>query len=56
MIQIIGQNIPLINFTLTNCLRGATTTVKNNDQEKYVYGSYGIAFDGKDEFLMLLKT
>ena len=37
MIQIIGQNIPLINFTLTNCLRGATTTVKNNDQEKYVY-------------------
>ena len=24
-----------------------TNTVKNNDKEKYVYSSYGIAFNGK---------
>ena len=27
----------LRNFTLKNCLFGATNTVKNNDKEKYVY-------------------
>ena len=30
-----------------NCLFGATSIVKNNDKEKYVYSCYGIAFDGK---------
>ena len=26
---------------------GATTVVKNNDEEKWVYSGYGIAFGGK---------
>ena len=39
---------PLRNFTLKNCLFGATNEVKNNNKEKYVFSGYGIAFDGKD--------
>ena len=39
--------ISLINFTLKNCLFGATNMVKNYDKEKCVYSGYGIAFDGK---------
>ena len=42
--------IPLRNFTLENCLFGATNIVKNSDKEKYVYSGYGIAFDGKGEW------
>ena len=38
---------PLRNFTLKNCLFGATNIVKNNDKEKYVYSGYRIVFDGK---------
>ena len=41
--------IPLRNFTLKNCLFGATNIVKSSDKEKYVYSGYGIAFDGKGE-------
>ena len=37
--------IPLSNFTLKNCLFDTTNLVKDNDNEKYVYGGYGIAFD-----------
>ena len=40
----------LRNFTLTNCLFGATNIVKNGDKEKYVYNGYRIAFDGKCEW------
>ena len=39
--------ISLRNFTLKNCLFGATNVVKDNDKEKYVYSGYGIVFDGK---------
>ena len=40
---------PLRNFILINCLFGATNLVKKGDKEKYVYSSYEITFDGKDE-------
>ena len=36
---------PTNNFKFKNCLFGATTIVKNNDKEKYVYNRYGITFD-----------
>ena len=39
--------IPLRNFTLKNCLFGATNVVKNSDREKYVHSGYRIAFEGK---------
>ena len=39
-------NNPLKNFTLKNCLFGATNIVKNSDKAKWVYSGYGIAFDG----------
>ena len=39
--------IQLRNFIIKNCLFRATSIVKNNDKEKYVYSGYGIAFDGK---------
>ena len=38
---------PLRNFTLKNCMFGATNLVKNNDKEKHVHSSYAIAFEGK---------
>ena len=41
---------PLRNFTLKDCLFGATNIVKNSDKEKYVYNGYGMAFDGKGEW------
>ena len=34
-------------FTLKKCLFGATTTIKNCVEEKYVYSDYEIAFDGE---------
>ena len=40
----------LRNFTLKNCLFGATSIVKNIDKEKYVYSGYGIVFDGNGEW------
>ena len=40
---------PLNNFTLKNCLLGATNRVKNNNKEKCVYSGYGISFDGTGE-------
>ena len=36
------------NFKFKNSLFGATTIVKNNDKEKYVYSGYGITFNGTD--------
>ena len=42
--------VQLRNFTIKNCLFGATSIVKNSDKEKYVYIGYGIAFDGKDKW------
>ena len=36
---------PTNNFKFKNCLFRATTIVKNNDKEKYVYNRYGITFD-----------
>ena len=41
------QKIPLKNFTLKNCLFGATNIAKSSDKESFVYSAYGIAFDGK---------
>ena len=39
---------PIRNFTLKNCLLGATNIVKNIDIEKHVYSGYETEFDGKD--------
>ena len=36
----------LNNFTLRNCLFGATNMAKNSARCKYVYTDYGIAFGG----------
>ena len=36
---------PSNNFKFQNCLFGATNTVENNDQEKYVCSGYIITFD-----------
>ena len=36
---------PLNNFTLKNCLSGATNIAKNGDESKYVYSGYVITFD-----------
>ena len=38
--------IPLKNFTLKNCLFGATNIIKNSDKDKWMYSGYGIAFAG----------
>ena len=40
-------NDPLDNFTLKNCLFGASNIAKNSDKDKWFYCSNGIAFDGK---------
>ena len=40
--------IPRTNFTLKNCLLGATIMVRNSDKDKWVYSDYGIAFDGEN--------
>ena len=37
--------IPLRNFTLKNCLFGATNIGKNDKKGKDLYSGYGIAFD-----------
>ena len=37
--------IRLRNFTLKNCLFGATNTIKNSDKEKYSYSGYRLAFN-----------
>ena len=42
--------IPLRNFATKNCLFGATSIVKNNDKEKYVYSGYGIVVNEKSEW------
>ena len=42
--------IPLRNFTINNCLFGAASITKNISKEKYMYGGYGTAFNGKDEW------
>ena len=39
--------IPLRNFTLKNCLFGATNILKNSDKSKYAYRIYGTTIDGK---------
>ena len=38
--------IPLRNFTLTNCLFGATNRAKDSDKGKWMYSGYEIAFYG----------
>ena len=43
-------NNPLRNFTLKNGLFGATSILKNNYTEKWMYSGYGIAFDRKVEW------
>ena len=45
---------PNTNFTLKNFLFGATSIVKNNDKEKWVHSSYGIAFDDEGFLVMTL--
>ena len=41
------SKILLRNFTLKNCLFGATNIVKSSDKSKKVYSGYEIAFFGK---------
>ena len=45
---------PLGNFTLKNCLFGATNIVKNNNKKKHVYNGYGIAFDEKAHGILIM--
>ena len=42
--------VPLKNFTLKNCLFGATNIVKKSDKDKWVFSRFGIAFDGGDSW------
>ena len=46
--------IPLRNFTIKNCLSGATFIVKNSDKEKWMYSGYRIAFDGKGGWIVVI--
>ena len=39
--------IRIRNFTLKNCLYGATSLEKNSDKEKWVYFGYGISIRWK---------
>ena len=41
--------IPLRNFTMKNCLLGATSIVKNSDKEIYLCSGYKTTFDEKSE-------
>ena len=41
---------PPRNFSLKNCLFGATNIVKNSDKKNCVYSGYAIAFDGRCEW------
>ena len=36
---------PTNNLKFKICLIGATSEIKNNDNERYVYSGYGITFD-----------
>ena len=38
------------NLKFKICLFGATSEVKNNDNERYVYSGYGITFDISDSW------
>ena len=49
LIQIIGKNILLTNFTIKSCLFGATG-VKSNDKEKWVHIGYRRLFHEKVEW------
>ena len=42
------------DLTLKNCLFGAVTLTKNADLEKYGYSGYGIGFDRRGSFSLLL--
>ena len=42
--------IPIINFTLKNCLFGAANITKNKDKTKWVHSGNGVAFDGKSDW------
>ena len=42
--------IPLRNFTMKNCLFGATSIVKNSDKERYLCSGYKTTFDEKSEW------
>ena len=44
-----------IDPTLTNALFGAVKLAKNADIDKYKYSGYGIGFDGKGFFCILLE-
>ena len=46
-----SPKIPLKNVTLKNCLFRATNIAKNGNKNKWVYSGYGIAFDGKVEWI-----
>ena len=41
------QRNTLNNFTLKHCLSDVTNIVKSSDKITYVFGDYGIAFDGE---------
>ena len=40
--------------TIKNCLFGAVTLTKNTDIEKYKYSGYGIGFDRRSSFHLLV--
>ena len=51
MIYILDQKFGLEIFGIKNGLFTVTNIVKNSDKEKWVHSGYGIAFDGKWEWI-----
>ena len=43
------------DFTLGNCLFGAPEVTKNADLKKYANSGYGIRFDTRSEFFLIIK-
>ena len=41
-------------LTLENCLLGVVSLTKNNNIDKYKYSGYGIAFDRRGDFHLVM--
>ena len=43
-----------MGFTLGDCLFGAVKLTKSSDPKKFGYSGYGIRFDARSQFLLLI--
>ena len=43
-----------MGFTLGDCLFGEVKLTKSSDLEKFGYSGYGIRFDARSQFLLLI--